>query len=88
MQILDTNLLLSNHTLDHAYAYDISINDLYDIGFKNGASGGKLVGAGGGGFLMFYANDKIKLRNVMKSNGLTEVRFKFDYDGTKVVLRS
>ena len=63
------------------------INDLYDLGFKNGASGGKLVGAGGGGFLMFYANDKIKLRNVMKNKGLIEVRFKFDYDGTKVILR-
>ena len=63
------------------------INDLYDAGFNNGAAGGKLVGAGGGGFLMFYANNKLRLRNKMKDLGLPEVRFKFDYDGTKVVLR-
>ena len=64
------------------------INELYDIAFENGAVGGKLVGAGGGGFLMFYANDKLKLRSIMRKEGLEEVRFKFDYDGTKVVLRS
>ena len=54
----------------------------------NGAIGGKLVGAGGGGFLMFMANDRTQLREVMASAGLEEVRFKFDFEGTKVVMSS
>ena len=53
---------------------------------KNGAVGGKLVGAGGGGFLMFYAEDRQKLRLAMARAGLEEVRFRFDFEGTKVVL--
>ena len=53
---------------------------------KNGAIGGKLVGAGGGGFLLFYANDRNKLRKCMKENGLEEVRFNFDYEGTKIIM--
>ena len=53
---------------------------------KNGAIGGKLVGAGGGGFLMFYATDRNKLRQTMARAGLDEVRFRFDYEGTKIVL--
>ena len=42
------------------------INKIYNLALKNGALGGKLVGAGGGGFLMFYSNDKEKLRSIMK----------------------
>jgi D-glycero-alpha-D-manno-heptose-7-phosphate kinase len=48
--------------------------------------GGKLVGAGGGGFLMFYAKDKDQLRNKMRTIGMEEVRFQFDFEGTKVLL--
>jgi D-glycero-alpha-D-manno-heptose-7-phosphate kinase len=62
------------------------INHAYDTALKTGAVGGKLVGAGGGGFLMFYANDADRLRNAMASLGLDEVRFKFDFEGTKVIL--
>lgn len=62
------------------------INSAYEFALKNGAVGGKLVGAGGGGFLMFYASDKNKLRNAMSSLNLEEVRFKFDFEGTKVIL--
>jgi D-glycero-alpha-D-manno-heptose-7-phosphate kinase len=62
------------------------INDWYDLGMKNGALGGKVVGAGGGGFLMFYCPDKSKLRKAMKAEGLEELRFGFDFDGTKVIL--
>ena len=58
----------------------------YELGIKNGAVGGKLVGAGGGGFLMFYAHDRNLLRHTMSSAGLKEVRFGFDFEGTKVVL--
>jgi D-glycero-alpha-D-manno-heptose-7-phosphate kinase len=62
------------------------INDAYELALKNGAIGGKLVGAGGGGFLMFYAKDKDKLRAAMARHGLEEVRFQFDFEGTKVIL--
>ena len=63
------------------------INEWYDAGMRNGAVGGKLVGAGGGGFLMFYANDANKLRAAMINEGLEEVRFRFDFDGTTVISR-
>ncbi|MGE5526733.1 MAG: kinase [Rhodospirillaceae bacterium] len=62
------------------------IDEWYQLGMKNGAVGGKLVGAGGGGFLMFYAADRGKLRHAMTNAGLEEVRFRFDFEGTKVVL--
>lgn len=61
------------------------INEWYDHAMANGAIGGKLIGAGGGGFLMFYAADKQKLRHAMREKGLKEVRFRFDFEGTKVV---
>ena len=64
------------------------IDEWYEIGMKNGAVGGKLVGAGGGGFLMFMAHDRNKLRHAMSHAGLEEVRFKFDFEGTKVVMSS
>ena len=64
------------------------INNWYDIAMKNGALGGKLIGAGGGGFLMFYAEDTKKLRKAMAHEGLQEVRFRFDFDGSKVVTTS
>jgi D-glycero-alpha-D-manno-heptose-7-phosphate kinase len=67
---------MSNEYIDNAYSSAI----------KNGAVGGKLVGAGGGGFLLFYVHDKEKLRNEMQKFGLEEVRFKFDFEGTKVIL--
>jgi D-glycero-alpha-D-manno-heptose-7-phosphate kinase len=62
------------------------IDEWYELGMKNGAVGGKLVGAGGGGFLMFLAADRNKLRHAMAHAGLEEVRFRFDFEGTKVVL--
>jgi D-glycero-alpha-D-manno-heptose-7-phosphate kinase len=62
------------------------IDNAYVQGLKAGAAGGKLVGAGGGGFLMFYAKDRDKLRKKMAQIGLEEVRFKFDFEGTKVIL--
>jgi D-glycero-alpha-D-manno-heptose-7-phosphate kinase len=61
------------------------IDKWYNLAMKNGAIGGKLVGAGGGGFLMFMAKNNVKLRKVMKESGLDEVRFKFDFEGTKVI---
>lgn len=61
---------------------------MYDLARANGALGGKLIGAGGGGFLAFYADqDKAKLRHVMREQGLKEVRFRFDFEGTKLVIQ-
>ncbi|HWM23652.1 MAG TPA: galactokinase [Chthoniobacterales bacterium] len=61
------------------------IDDWYQAALAHGALGGKLVGAGGGGFLMFYAGDKTRLRHTMRERGLSEVRFRFDFEGTKVL---
>jgi D-glycero-alpha-D-manno-heptose-7-phosphate kinase len=66
---------MSNAQIDH----------WYELGMNNGAMGGKLVGAGGGGFLLFYAQDRNKLRHAMTAAGLEEVRFTFDFEGTKVL---
>jgi D-glycero-alpha-D-manno-heptose-7-phosphate kinase len=63
------------------------IDQWYDHALANGADGGKLIGAGGGGFLMFYSTEKTKLRHAMREIGLTEVRFRFDFEGTKVVIQ-
>ncbi len=63
------------------------IDKWYDLGMKNGALGGKLIGAGGGGFLMFLAEDKRRLRRVMAEEGLHDLPFRFDHMGAQVVLR-
>ena len=62
------------------------IDAWYELARANGAIGGKLVGAGGGGFLLFYAKDRTRLRRAMARAGLEEVRFRFDFEGTKVLL--
>src|SRR5436190_9678448 len=64
------------------------INEWYDSAMAHGALGGKLIGAGGGGFLMFYADDKTRLRHAMREKGLQEVRFRFDFEGSKVVAQN
>jgi D-glycero-alpha-D-manno-heptose-7-phosphate kinase len=62
------------------------IDEWYELGRKNGALGGKLVGAGGGGFLLFYSENHKALRSAMAKAGLEEVRFRFDFEGTKVLV--
>jgi D-glycero-alpha-D-manno-heptose-7-phosphate kinase len=61
------------------------IDQWYELAMNNGALGGKLVGAGGGGFLMFYAEDKTRVRQALTEAGLREVRFRFDFEGTRAV---
>jgi len=62
------------------------INEWYELAHNQGALGGKLVGAGGGGFLLFYTRERRKLRQAMAKAGLEEVRFRFDFEGTKILL--
>jgi D-glycero-alpha-D-manno-heptose-7-phosphate kinase len=63
------------------------INHWYNLAIQNGALGGKLIGAGGGGFLMFLCEDRARVRRAMTEQGLEEVRFRFDFEGTKVVIQ-
>jgi D-glycero-alpha-D-manno-heptose-7-phosphate kinase len=63
------------------------INHWYQRALANGALGGKLIGAGGGGFLMFLCQEGASVRQVMAEEGLEEVRFRFDFEGTKVVFQ-
>jgi D-glycero-alpha-D-manno-heptose-7-phosphate kinase len=62
------------------------IDACYALALKSGAVGGKLIGAGGGGFLLFYADDKTRLRHALAVTALREVRFRFDFEGTKLVI--
>jgi D-glycero-alpha-D-manno-heptose-7-phosphate kinase len=62
-----------------------SIDDYYRLARDHGALGGKLIGAGGGGFLMFYTEDKTRLRRALTAAGLREVRFRFDFEGSRVM---
>lgn len=61
------------------------VDEWIESGIKSGALGGKLVGAGGGGFLLFLAENKTRLRQRMQELGLKEVYFSFDYDGTAII---
>jgi D-glycero-alpha-D-manno-heptose-7-phosphate kinase len=61
------------------------IDDCYDYARRNGALGGKLVGAGGGGFLLFYTEEKTRLRRALNEAGIREVRWRFDFTGTTVL---
>lgn len=64
-----------------------SIDRWYSAGIEAGASGGKLVGAGRGGFLLFYATEPRAVRAAMEAEGLAETRFSFDLDGSVVLVR-
>ena len=62
-------------------------DEIYEIAKRNGALGGKITGAGGGGFFLFYCEEnQSKLREAMQNAGLKELRFDFDYEGTKVLV--
>jgi D-glycero-alpha-D-manno-heptose-7-phosphate kinase len=62
-------------------------DEIYNIAKENGALGGKISGAGGGGFFVFYVEENYtKLRETMKKMGLREMRYRFDFEGTKVLV--
>ena len=66
------------------------VDECYEVACKNGAVGGKLIGAGGGGFLMFYCNnnDKPRVIAAMQKMGLRWERFHFDFDGAKILVNT
>lgn len=61
------------------------IDALYDFALANGADGGKLVGAGGAGFLLCYSREKDRLAKAMHARGLTELPMRFDALGTTLL---
>ena len=62
------------------------IDRIYNLAMENGALGGKLMGAGGGGYFMFYCKDNAqRLRDTMTNMELEEMDFKFDFEGSKLV---
>jgi D-glycero-alpha-D-manno-heptose-7-phosphate kinase len=63
------------------------IDKWYELAMRNGALGGKLIGAGGGGFLLFYTEDKKLVRHALREAGLEEVRIRFDFEGTKTLVQ-
>ena len=69
---------------------DSFIDECYELARKNGAIGGKLIGAGGGGFLMFYCNnsEKVKVIEAMQKANLQWERFHFDFEGAKILVNT
>ena len=66
-----------------------AIDELYETGMRNGATGGKLIGAGGGGFMVFYCpRDRAKLRSAMAAKNAPEFAFRFDFEGSKIVFNA
>ena len=63
------------------------IDKWYELAMRNGTLGGKLIGAGGGGFLLFYTEDKKPVRHALREAGLEEVRIRFDFEGTKTLVQ-
>jgi D-glycero-alpha-D-manno-heptose-7-phosphate kinase len=92
----DGNITELGHMFDEHWKYkkrlakgitNPSFDEIYEIAKHNGALGGKITGAGGGGFFLFYCEENhSKLRKAMKDAGLKEMRFDFDYEGTKVLV--
>jgi D-glycero-alpha-D-manno-heptose-7-phosphate kinase len=67
---------------------DGRIDHWYQIARENGALGGKIMGAGGGGFFMFFCpnNHKSRLREALTTAGLREMKYDFDFEGAKVLV--
>ena len=62
-------------------------DEIYEIAKQKGALGGKISGAGGGGFFLFYVEkNHIEFKHVMKKLELREMRYRFDFEGTKVLI--
>ena len=84
-QLLDLHWQTKKNLSDKISASQIDL--WYEKAKENGALGGKLMGAGGGGFFMFYCNNgKNGFRKMMEKEGLSEMRFHIDFEGSKVLI--
>jgi D-glycero-alpha-D-manno-heptose-7-phosphate kinase len=82
------NILHENWMLKQSLASGISnpmINEVYNIAMKNGALGGKLLGAGGGGFMLFYCPKEKQANLTNKLHNLRKFDFTFEQDGSKII---
>ena len=70
---------LTNHVSN------LKIDEIYKSAYKNGASGGKILGAGGGGFILFYVKKKFRYKILNTLKKLTYVPFKFEDSGSKII---
>lgn len=81
-------LLHENWILKQLLASKISnpeINEVYDAGMANGATGGKLLGAGGGGFMLFYCEKSKQAKLIEALKRYETIDFKFERDGSKII---
>ena len=81
-------ILDENWKLKRSISSEISnsdIDDLYTLAKKNGALGGKILGAGGGGFFLFYCEPEKKENLRLALKKLREIKFMFDSSGTKTI---
>lgn len=62
------------------------IDEMYDLALKNGAVGGKLLGAGGGGFMLFYVTEKKRPKVIAALHNYLHIPFRFDFDGSKIIV--
>ncbi len=65
----------------------VHINEMYETAIRNGAIGGKITGAGGGGFLLLFCQQghHQKVRDALVAQGAREMGFEFDFQGAQVV---
>jgi D-glycero-alpha-D-manno-heptose-7-phosphate kinase len=61
------------------------LDNMYDIAMQSGALGGKLLGAGGGGFFLFFVEPEKKASFKLSMNKFVEIPFKFENEGTKII---
>ena len=67
---------------------DPIIDKIYDEAIQMGALGGKVLGAGGGGFLLFYAHENIQKKMIKKFSKLTPVKFSFSDKGSEIIFNN
>jgi len=95
--LLESNLKEFGHLLDEAWqakrrvSSKISnpwIDHLYETARQSGALGGKITGAGGGGFLLLYCEKdcQAKVREALGKDGLRELGFEFDLEGARILV--
>jgi D-glycero-alpha-D-manno-heptose-7-phosphate kinase len=65
-----------------------TIDEMYELGRSAGALGGKVLGAGGGGFMLFYVEDKNRQKLIDTMDNYAQLNFKFDYNGSTVEMQS